>query len=133
MSADKVIRHRRSAVVDLLRAEPIRLKIVASLISFLATCAIPAASPEHHSVVTYYDRNRDGIADYELHQVPGTTYWTWAYVDSKFTGGYDVRLKLAYPFGSDAVNIPVPRHVKLIPGMPPAAADQRFDAPTPAP
>jgi hypothetical protein len=133
MSADKVIRHRRPAIVDLLRTGPIRLKIVPSFFSFLASCALAAASPEDHSVVTYYDRNRDGIADYELHQVPGTTYWTWAYVDSKFTGRYDVRLKLAYPFGSDAVNIRVPRHVKLIPGMPPYAADQRFKAPTPAP
>lgn len=132
MSAKRFICHRGPAIVDRLLARPIRCKIVASFVSFLASCAIAAGSPEDRSVVTYYDRNRDGIADYELHQVPGTTYWTWAYVDSKFTGRYDVRLKLVYPFDQDRVNIPVPRHVKLIPGVPPSAADQRFNAPTPA-
>jgi hypothetical protein len=109
-----------------------RFKVIASLVAFLASCTIALGSPEDRSVVTYYDRNRDGIADYELHQVPGTTYWTWALIDSKFTGRYDVRLKLAYPFDRERVNLPVPRHVKVIPGMPPYPADQRFNPPMPA-
>ena len=108
-----------------------RLSIFTATALVLAICSIAHSSAEDRDVVTYYDRNRDGIADYELHQVPGTTYWTWALIDSKFTGRYDVRLKLAYPFDRERVNLPVPRHVKVISGMPPYPADQRFNAPQP--
>jgi hypothetical protein len=80
---------------------------------------VASSAPEDHSVTTYYDRNNDGIVDFELHRVPGTTYWTWALIDSKFIGRYDRRLKLAYPFDSEHVNLPVPRRVKITPGMPP--------------
>jgi hypothetical protein len=96
-----------------------RLTIVASLVAAFCSFSVVCASPEDHSIVTYYDRNGDGAVDYELHQVPGTKYWTWAYIDSKFAGRYDRKLKLAYPFDSERVDIPVPHHVKLVRGMPP--------------
>jgi hypothetical protein len=96
-----------------------RFTILASLAILLASCAVPGNPPENLSVTTYYDRNKDGVADYELHQIPGTTYWTWAFIDSKFTGRYDVRMKLFSPFNSEHVDLPVPRNVKVIPGMPP--------------
>jgi hypothetical protein len=96
-----------------------RFKLLVSLAVLLAICAVSSSAPEDHSVTTYYDRNNDGVVDYELHHVPGTAYWTWALIDSKFTGRYDRRLKLAYPFDSEHVDLPVPRHVKITPGMPP--------------
>ncbi|HWM23603.1 MAG TPA: hypothetical protein VNP98_02170 [Chthoniobacterales bacterium] len=99
-----------------------RFTLLASLAALLAGCAAPGNAPENRSVTTYYDRNKDGVADYELHQVPGTAYWTWALVDTKFTGRYDVRMKLAYPFDSERVNLPVSRNVKVKPGMPPYQA-----------
>lgn len=55
------------------------VKIIALLVTFLASCTIAPGSPEDHSVVTYYDRNRDGIADYELHHVAKTTYLSFAF------------------------------------------------------
>ena len=108
-----------------------RFAILASLAALLASCAVLGNTPENRSVTTYYDRNKDGVADYELHQVPGTAYWTWALVDTKFTGRYDVRMKLAYPYDSERVNIPVPRNVKVIPGMPPSQAP-RVDVVSPS-
>src|SRR4051812_16775697 len=109
-----------------------RFTIIASVVLVIAICSVARSAPEDHSVVTYYDRNNDGLVDYELHQVPGTMYWTWALIDSKLTGRYDFRLKLAYPFDREGVNLPVPRHVKITPGMPPYITDHRFDAPTPS-
>ena len=108
-----------------------RVKIIALLVTFLAICSVAPGSPEDHTVVTYYDRNRDGIADYELHQVRKTTYLSFALIDSKCTGRYDFRRSVAYPHNSERVNLPVPRHVKVIPGMPPYLPDQRFNSPQP--
>jgi hypothetical protein len=105
---------------------------MASLVAFLASCIIALGSPEKRSVVTYYDRDRDGIADYEVHQVRKTTYLSFVLIDSKYSGRYDLRMSLAYPYNSERVNLPVPRHVKVIPGMPPVLADQRFNPPGPA-
>lgn len=109
-----------------------RQKTISLLVAFLASCTVAPGSPERHTVVTYYDRDRDGIADYELHQVRKTTYLGFVLIDSKYTGRYDVRMSLAYPYNNERVNLPVPRHVKVIPGMPPSLADQRFNPPTPA-
>jgi hypothetical protein len=108
-----------------------RVKIIALLVTLLASCTIAPGSPEDHSVVTYYDRNRDGIADYELHQVRNTTYLSFVLIDSKFTGRYDLRMSLAYPYNNERVNLPVPRRVKVIPGMPPYPVDKRFNPPMP--
>jgi hypothetical protein len=97
----------------------VHFTILASLVALLGSCAMPKSALEDRSVTTYYDRNNDRVVDYELHQVPGTAYWTWALVDTKFTGRYDERLKLAYPFDRESVDLPVPRNVKVTPGMPP--------------
>ena len=107
-------------------------KTISLLVAFLASCTVAAGSPEKRTVVTYYDRDRDGVADYELHQVRNTTYLSFVLIDSKYTGRYDVRMSLAYPYDRERVNLPVPRHVRVTPGMPPSLADQRFNPPTPA-
>jgi hypothetical protein len=108
-----------------------RPPIISLCILLLVSCTVARSSPEDHSVITYYDRNKDGVVDYELHQVPGTMHWPWALIDSRFTGRYDRKIKLAYPFDSDSVDLPVPRKVKFTRGMPPDIIDHRFDAPTP--
>jgi len=100
----------------------VRFTILASIVALLASCAGSRNAPEGRSVTIYYDRDNDGVVDYELHTVPGTTYWSWALIDSKGTGRYDVRMKLAYPFNSEHVDLPVPRQVKVTPGMPPYPA-----------
>lgn len=110
-----------------------RLSIFTAAILVLAICSIAHSSAEDRDVVTYYDRNGDGVVDYELHRVRNTVYLSYALIDSKYRGRYDQKMKLAYPYNSDRVDIPVPRHVKFIRGMPPYITDQRFNAPTLAP
>jgi hypothetical protein len=75
-------------------------------------------------VVTYYDRNHDGVVDFELHDIPGTADAAWALSDTKFRGRYDVRLKFGYAFERERVDIPVPKHVKLTKGKPPVFTTQ---------
>lgn len=96
-----------------------RLAFFLLLVVLLASCAATPSTTENLSVTTYYDRNEDGVVDYELHRIPGMTSWTWALIDTKFKGRYDVRMKLAYPFDREGADLPVPRNVKITPGLPP--------------
>jgi TonB family protein len=74
--------------------------------------------------VTYYDRNHDGIVDFELHDLPGAADTAWALSDTKFRGRYDVRLKFGYALKRERVNLPVPKNVKITKGKPPVSATQ---------
>lgn len=102
------------------------MRLVAfSLIAPLPGCAAPGTALEQeHRVATYYDRNRDGVVDFELHDIPGAADAAWALSDSKFAGRYDVRLKFGYAFERERVNIPVPKDVKVTPGKPPVFTTQ---------
>ncbi|HZE56595.1 MAG TPA: hypothetical protein VE031_01960 [Chthoniobacterales bacterium] len=100
-----------------------RLAIIALLASVLMSCAGPTSALERERyVVTYYDRNHDGIVDFELHDIPGAADAAWALSDTKFRGCYEVRLKFGYAFERESVSIPVPKHVKITPGKPPVFA-----------
>ena len=100
-----------------------RLAIVVLLAALLPSCAAPRSTLERDRyVVTYYDRNHDGIVDFELHCLPGTADSTWALSDTKFRGRYDVRLKFGYTFERESVSLPVPKHVKITSGKPPVFA-----------
>ena len=61
---------------------------------FVAGCASGGGLRHEHWVVTYYDRNRDGIVDFEFHHVPGQADEAWALSDTKFRGRYDRRLEV---------------------------------------
>jgi hypothetical protein len=82
------------------------------------------AALEKRYVVTYYDRNHDGIVDFELHDIPGAADAAWALSDRKFRGRYDVRLKFGYAFERERVDIPVPKNVKITLGKPPVFMTQ---------
>jgi hypothetical protein len=90
---------------------------VAGLLIGCASQEIP--SPEHWTI-TYYDRNGDGVVDYELHTLGrGMADADWALVDTKFRGRYDVRIHWGIVFEKKKVDILVPKHVKITPGKPP--------------
>ena len=101
---------------------------IALLAATLAGCAssdtADTAALEKRYVVTYYDRNRDGIVDFELHDIPGAADAAWALSDTKFRGHYDVRLKFGYAFERERVNLPLPEHVKITSGKPPVFTTQ---------
>ena len=88
------------------------------LAATLAACASSdtqdqIAALRKREVVTYYDRNHDGLVDFELHDIPGMADAAWALSDTKFRGRYDVRLKFGYAFQRERVDIPVPKNVKV--------------------
>jgi hypothetical protein len=62
--------------------------------------------------VAYYDRNNDGVADFELH-MPGCDDCDWALVDEDFNGRYELHVLRGYTLAETAVDAPVPRAVPL--------------------
>jgi hypothetical protein len=99
--------------------------VVLAFVTLLSGCATShsPAKPDRY-VATYYDRNYDGVVDFELHDIPGAADAAWALSDTKFRGRYDVRLKFVYAFEREHVNLPVPEHVKITSGKPPVFTTQ---------
>jgi len=79
----------------------------------------PAAALENWTV-TYYDRNGDGIVNYELH-TRGNGHATdqWALIDSDFNWRYDLRIHWGDVVEKKKIDLPVPKHVTITPGTPP--------------
>ena len=97
-----------------------RLLAAFALAGLLASCASHDAPPTEHSTVTYYDRNGDGIVDYELHTLgSGQADTDWALIVTKFRGRYHLRIQWGYVLEKKKVDIPVPKNVKITPGKPP--------------
>ena len=85
----------------------------------LASCASREPStPNWH--ITYYDRNGDGIVDYELHVLgSGHADADYALIDTAFRGRYNLRVHWGVALAKQRVDIPVPKHMKITPGKPP--------------
>jgi hypothetical protein len=97
-----------------------RLLAAFGVIALLASCASHDTPPTEQWTVTYYDRNGDGIVDYELHTLgSGHADADWALIDTKFRGRYDLRVHWGFTLEKKKVNIPVPNNVKVTPGKPP--------------
>jgi hypothetical protein len=91
-----------------------------SPLALLASCA-PSSNvlPQEHWVTTYYDRNHDGIVDFELHTLGrGRADADWALSDTKFRGRYDVRIHWGYVLEKKRVDLPAPKNVSINPGQP---------------
>jgi hypothetical protein len=100
-----------------------RFAMIGLLAAFAVSCAAPESAVQRdRHVVTYYDRNHDGVVDFELHDIPGAADAAWALSDTKFAGRYDVRLKFGYAFERESVSIAVPKAAKITPGKPPVFA-----------
>ena len=80
--------------------------------------------PQERYVITYYDRNHDGVVDFELRDIPGASDAAWALSDTTFGGRYTVRLKFGFVFERERVDIPVPKQVKITKGKPPVFTTQ---------
>lgn len=57
--------------------------------SLILTTALALGACSRQSVVTYYDRNHDGVVDLELHDDPGYAHAQWGLIDTDFDGRYD--------------------------------------------
>ena len=97
-----------------------RLGLIA-VIAVLASCASQdSGRARQRWVTTYYDRDHDGIVDFEVHTLgSGHADADWVLVDTKFRGRYDLRINFGFVPERKRVNIPVPRNVKITPGQPP--------------
>jgi hypothetical protein len=97
-----------------------RLLEAFGVIALLASCASHDTAPTGQRTITYYDRNGDGIVDYELHTLgSGHADADWALIDTRFRGRYDLRVHWGFTLEKKNVNIPVPKRVKITPGKPP--------------
>jgi hypothetical protein len=74
--------------------------------------------PTIRYVVTYYDRNEDGIVDFELHRAVNADDADWAVSDTRFPGRYDLKTEFSPFGGKQAVDLPVPSHDKITAGQP---------------
>jgi hypothetical protein len=67
-----------------------------------------------------YDRNHDGVVDYELHTLGrGRADADWALIDPTFQGRYTLRVHWGVTLERQGVDITVPKHAKITPGKPP--------------
>jgi hypothetical protein len=97
-----------------------RRVVLFGLAAVLLGCASRDAPPPERWIVRYYDRNHDGIVDYELHTLgTGHADADWALIDTKFRGRYDVRVHWGFVFEKKHVDLPVPKGVAITPGKPP--------------
>ena len=86
----------------------------------LASCASRDTAPPENWTVRFYDRNGDGMVDYELHTLgSGHADADWALIDTKFRGRYDLCIHWGYVLEKRSVDLPVPKDVKITPGNPP--------------
>ena len=77
--------------------------------SSILVAALALGACSRQSVVTYYDRNHDGVVDFELHDDPGYAHARWGLIDTHFDGRYDA-LRVFAPGGKRfPVEVPVPR------------------------
>jgi hypothetical protein len=77
-----------------------------------------------HWQTAYYDRDNDGVVDYELHDIPAASDDAWALVDSDFEGNYDLKIAYGYAIERSPVSKRVPRGVAITRGNPPYAPFQ---------
>jgi hypothetical protein len=92
---------------------------VLSASTLFSACAPSAAPPTPPYVTTYYDRNRDGVVDFELHRAPGWADADWSYCDVDFDTRYDFKIRYSAGVVRKHVSLNVPRDVPLTPGKPP--------------
>jgi len=71
----------------------------------LSSCRRGPVGPRY--VITYYDRNGDGIVDSELHRAPGWADADWGFSDSDFNQSYDI-LFVVSPFVKNPIHVQVP-------------------------
>ena len=55
-----------------------------------SACKRARRSEHPRYVITYYDRNHDGIVDLEFHHAPGWGDADWGFIDSDYNTSYDI-------------------------------------------
>ena len=98
-----------------------RVILLFLIVGLLAGCSSTKTALEGRYVTTYYDRNHDGVVDFELHSLPGGRDTDWALSDTNFDGRYDIKIIWGFAFEKKRVDVPVPKGVQISPGAPPVS------------
>ena len=80
--------------------------------SFLPGCSTDQTSLEQREKIFYYDRNGDGKADLEAHQLLGKAEADWDLRDDDHNGRYEKRVPYGYGVVT-VVDLPVPTDVPI--------------------
>ena len=89
-----------------------------SLWALLALAGCSSRESGAPDITTYFDRNRDGTVDRELHDLACCDR-NWALVDSDFNGRYDLKVSWGFTLGKSPVDIVVPKSVPISASDPP--------------
>ena len=92
--------------------------LVPSLRNYPLMARVTFGLPLIHYEVTYYDRNNDGIVDFEFHHAPNAWDADWSLADTQFHGRYDLKIDHSPFGGKHPVDLPVPRRVQITRGEP---------------
>lgn len=63
--------------------------------------------------VYYYDRNGDGVVDFERHKAVGVADADWTLKDIDFDGRFDEKTLIGYAITTRKIDQAVPRNVRL--------------------
>jgi hypothetical protein len=88
--------------------------VLTLVLGVLASCDLPPPP-----VITYYDRNGDGVVDFELHHHPKSYDTDYAFCDTQFRGRYDLRINYNPFKPREQIDRPIPTGVKITTGQPP--------------
>jgi hypothetical protein len=99
------------------------LRCIAVSIALTACVFFASACRRSHQphlpryVVTYYDRNHDGIVDLEFHHAPGWGDADWGFIDSDYDAEYDILFGPGFSKPTK-VHVPVPGGVPITKELP---------------
>jgi hypothetical protein len=107
-----------------------RIIVAAVVLTALAGCVtrqthqpVTEAITYEPGVASYYDRNSDGVVDFEFHD-PGCCDRNWGLLDTDFDGRYDKRITWGWGTNRYGVDLPVPEKVTVSAGEPPLSGWQ---------
>lgn len=65
--------------------------------------------------ISYYDRNGDGKVDEEKHHYRGIADMDWELLDDNYDGKYEKKVLYGFAVTESAVNLRVPKNVRIEP------------------
>jgi hypothetical protein len=98
----------------------LRAATVLVVVTLLAGCASSVEQDlsfrsDPQFVVTYYDRNGDGVADFAFYHIPDSFDMDYALVDTYFSGRFDLKIHYGIAVGEYRLvhPVPVPAHARI--------------------
>lgn len=68
---------------------------------------------EDRAQISYFDRNGDGMVDFEKHTHPGDADADWELRDDDYNGRYEKKILYGFAVKESVVDLPVPTSDKI--------------------